>query len=114
MALGFVTDTATIGTTEYSLISDSTTLATETTDRIEQVLIDFNALAIGDVYRVRVYESAGSTPTKRVTGEWFVSGVQAVPNFVLPSLILGVGYDITVAKIAGTDRSISWTLARVT
>lgn len=113
MAFGFVTDEATIGTTEYSIIADSTTLATETTDRVDSAIIFFHNLAAGDVYRIRVYESGGLTPTKRAVCDWYVGHAQAVPGFALPSLILGVGYDITVQKIAGTDRTIGWTLSRV-
>jgi hypothetical protein len=113
MGFAFTTGSATIGTTEFSIISGSTTLPTETTDLIQQATVWFGALASGDVYRVRVYESADDA-TKRVAHEAYVAHAQAEPGYVLPPILLGVGYDITVTRIAGTDRTIRWTYARVT
>lgn len=112
MAFATTTDSATIGTTEYSIIADSTTLPTETTDLIAQAVIGFDNMANGDVYRVRIYETEGID--KGVLGEWFVSNAQAQPKFALPPVLLMVGYDITVTKISGTDRSIGWAYSRVT
>lgn len=112
MGFAVTTGSATIGTTEYSIIAASTTLPTETTDLIAQASIHFNNMASGDVYRIRVYESDGTT--KRLGGEWFVSHAQTEPVFFLPPVLLMVGYDITVTKISGTDRVITWAYARVT
>ncbi len=112
MAFATTTDSATIGTTEYSIVADSTTLPTDTTDWVVQPVIWGHNLANGDIYRIRYYESDGTT--KRMCGEWFVGHVQSVPGAPMPPILLMVGSDITVTKIAGTDRSIGWSFNRVT
>lgn len=108
MALTITSDAATISTTEYSLNADSTTLAADTNDYAVQAYIDFANMAAGDQYEIRVLEkiNAGSQlPIYTAT----VTGVQTEP-FVTPSLILGEGWDVTVKKLAGTDRSIAWSI----
>ena len=102
----------TISTTEYSLVNDSTTLATDTTDGVFQCVIDFNALAAtgADIYRVRVYEKVYGAGTQRKVWEAFVTKPDVL---VIPSLILMHGWDISVTKISGTDRSISWSIRQL-
>jgi hypothetical protein len=47
-------DSATIGTSEYFLAADSTTQGSgQSTDGVYQLFIDVNALAAGDLFRVR-------------------------------------------------------------
>ena len=50
------TGTATIGTTEYSLVNNSTTLANSTDVGVYQVFIDLSNLASGDEYEIRIKE----------------------------------------------------------
>lgn len=112
MAFATTTGSATIGATEFSIIAGSTTLPTETTDLVSGAMVGFQNLLAGDVYRVRVYESDGTT--KRAAGEWFLAHAQSIPHHLIPPVLLMVGYDITVTKIAGTDRAITWAYSRVT
>lgn len=115
MPISLTENSATIGTTEYSLPNNSTTLTPQTDDCVMQAWIDFGAMAAGDEYRVRVYEKVNGTgATQRQVSNHYLSGTQSEPAFVLPSLILANGWDITVTKIAGTDRSIGWSLRKVT
>lgn len=109
----FATGTATISTTEYSLVSNSTTLASDVTDGVYQVFIDFSALTATEEYYVQVKEKVTSAGTQRVVFSSTVAGVQGSPAWVSPSLILLHGWDVTVDKIAGTDRSISWSIRKV-
>lgn len=113
MPITFVNDSATIGTTEYSLPSDSTSRVSQTDDCLLQTWIDFGNLAAGDEYRVRLYEKINAG-TERVVEQWSFVGAQARPAFVMPTTIVGEGWDVTVIKIAGTDRSIAWSLRKVT
>ncbi len=101
-------DSATIGGTEYSLPNDSTTLTPQTTVGRLYISIDFSALLAGDEYEVKIYEkltSGGSQvlliPKNRVLG------VQA-QAWEWDSGVVGFGWDVTVKKIVGTDRSIKW------
>lgn len=107
------TGTATISTTEYSLPGASTTLQSITTDGVYQVFIDFGALAAGDEYEIKVKEKVTAAGTQRTVYSGFIAGVQGSPAWASPSLILLHGWDITVKKVAGTDRSISWSIRKV-
>lgn len=111
MAITITSSSATIGTTEYSLPNGSTTLTAQTDDCILQVWINFANMAAGDQYLVKVYEKVNAG-TAGVAYQATVSGAQS-DLFVTPSLLVGEGWDVTVDKIAGTDRSIAWSIRKV-
>jgi hypothetical protein len=108
-------DSATIGTSEYSLPADTATgvPTSQTDDGVYQVFLDLNALAAGDQFRVRVYEKVQAAGAQRVIYSAHFSGAQGTPIVALPSLILLHGWDVTVTKIAGTDRAIAWSIRKV-
>ena len=112
MAISIVIDSATIGTTEYFLASDSTTATYQTTDAVVQLWLDCNAMAAGDQYRVRGYEKVNAG-TARVAWEATLTGAQS-NLFSSPSSILGEGWEFSVTKLAGTDRAIGWSLRSAT
>jgi hypothetical protein len=104
--------TATIGTTEYSCPNASTTLTPRTEDGVYQVWFDTVNLALGDQYQLRVYERITSGGGQRVAYEAILTGAMA-DSWVFPSLMLLHGWDVTVRKLAGTDRSIGWSIRQV-
>lgn len=104
---------ASLSTTEWSLVNNSSTIAARTTPGVFQVFIDFNALAVGDVFRFRAYEKCLSTGTQRVVYETPIVGPLSAPVFVSPSLMLLNGYDFSIVKISGTDRTIDWSIRTV-
>lgn len=106
------TNSATISTTEYSLPNNSTTLTPQTGDGVYQALVDLANLAAGDIYDLKIYEKVTSGGSQRVIYRTTFSGVQPGP-FVSPSLILLHGWDFTLIKTAGTDRSIAWSIRQV-
>lgn len=112
MAIAFTTGSETVTTTEHSIFTDTAGPDSETTDKIVQAVIHFNAVADGDVFAVRMYESDGTT--QRRIDQWVIAHAQTNPAFVLPQFMLGVGYDITLVKLAGTDRAITWSIGAVT
>lgn len=116
MAITYTNDSATISTTEYSLPADTTTgvPTSQTDDCILQTFVDFGAMVAGDQYRVRLYEKTAAAATQRLVEEWILTGAQSKAMFIIPSIILGEGWDITVTKLAGTDRSIGWSLRKIT
>ena len=115
MAIAFVEDSATISTTEYSLPGDGAGPTVQTDDCILQTWIDFANMAAGDEYRVRLYEKVNGTgATQRIVEQWSLVGAQSKPAFAMPTMVVGNGWDVTVTKIAGTDRSIGWSLRKVT
>lgn len=113
MATQAFSGTETVSTTEWSLTTDTAGPDTNTTAGTYQCLIDLNALAVGDTFRFAVYEKVLSGSTQRLCYEAYFSGVQGEPIWISPSLILIHGWDMTLDKIAGTDRSIDWSIRDV-
>lgn len=114
MALTFTNDSATISTTEYSLPADTTTgvPTSQTTDGVFQFFIDFANMIAGDQYEVKLYEKTDSGGTQRLVETWVFTGAQGKPMFVMPSLILGEGWDVTVKRLAGSDRTVAWSIRK--
>lgn len=107
------TGTEAIGTTEWSMTTDTAGPDTETSDGIFQAFVDLNALASGDVFEFKVYEKVLSSSTQRLVYSARFAGAQGTPNWTSPSLILLHGWDMTLKKISGTDRSIDWSIRKV-
>jgi hypothetical protein len=113
MAITFTNDLATISTTEYFLAADSTTPSYQTTDGVFQLFLDLNALAAADQFSVRLYEKYDSGGTTRLVEEWIFSNAQSKPGVFLPAFTLGEGWDFSILKLAGTDRSIPWSIRKI-
>ncbi len=106
-------DGVSVGGTELSVVSGTTSLATDTGDGVYQLWIDGAIFGKGDLYRVRLYEKVeGTGGSKRVANTWWIMGAQA-QNFVTPSFILINGWDFTIQKIAGTDRAVDASIRKV-
>jgi hypothetical protein len=114
VAITIVDDSASISTTEYSLPGDSAGPTTQTDDCILQVWIDFANMIAGDEYQIRLYEKVNGTgATQRLAEQWSLVGAQAKPAFVMPTVIVAHGWDVTVKRIAGADRTIGWSIRKV-
>lgn len=115
MAISVTTFTGseTVTTTEWSLTADSSVVQAQTTVGVFQAFLDVNALAAGDTYEFRTYEKARAADTQRLCYVSALSGPQGYPIFTSPSLILGAGWDMTIIKTAGTDRTITWSIRSV-
>lgn len=108
-------DSATISTTEYFLAADSTTQGSgQSTDAAVQLWLELNNLANGDEFRVRVYDAISSGGTARIAMEWTISHAQSEPNWVTPTLLLFHKWDFSITRLAGSDRSIAWSIRAVT
>lgn len=106
------TGTATISTTEYSLVNNSTTLASSTNVGVYQVFIDTVNMVAGDRYEIRIKEKIISGGTQRTIYLSVLDGAQGSP-FVTPTLVLMNGWDVTMIRTAGTNRSFSWSIRKV-
>lgn len=108
-------DNVTVGSTELSIVSGTTSLATETSSGVYQLWIDpvAAAMAKGDEFKIRVYEKVEATGgTKRVVFVATLSDAQS-ELFVTPTLILMHGWDMTIQKIAGTDRAFDASVRKI-
>lgn len=103
----------TVSTTEWSLTTDTAGPDTDTIDGVYQCFLDLSALAAGDEFEFKVYEKVLSASTQRLVYSCVFKGAQAAPNWASPSLILLHGWDMTLDKIAGTDRNIDWSIRKV-
>lgn len=88
-------------------------LATQTDTGIFQAFIDLNALVAGDVFEFRVYEKAKTGGTQRTVFIASFANAQAAPVWASPSLVLGIGWEMTLKKVSGIDRSIDWRISKV-
>jgi hypothetical protein len=106
-------NSASISTTEYSLPNNSTSLTPITVDGVYQVFIDLANMVAGDQYEIKVYEKVTSGGTQRLIETWIVTGAQSKPAFLIPSVILLHGWDVTMKRLAGADRTIGWSIRQV-
>src|SRR3972149_9569720 len=100
MALSLTGNTATIGTTEFWLASNSTGKTDQTDDAILQVWVDLGAMLAGDQYKIRMVELINAG-TQRTLFEAIVTGAQANP-WIMPAMIVGEGWEVGVVKLLGT------------
>lgn len=107
------TGTETVSTTEWSMTTDTSGPDVDTTSGLFQAFVDLNALAAGDVFEFKAYEKVRTGDTQRLVYAVSFANVQASPVWVSPTLILGVGWDMTLKKISGTDRAINWRISMV-
>jgi hypothetical protein len=102
--------TETVGTTEWSMTTDTSGPDSDTTSGVYQAFIELNNLAIGDSFQFRVYEKVISGSTQRLVYEAVLTHAQAEPVYVTQPLILLHGWDMTLKKLTGTDRAINWSI----
>ena len=102
-------DSATIGTTLYSLPNDSTTLTPMTVEGIYAVFVDLSAMTVTEQYEVTILEKVTPAGAQLAIYQSVITGTTA-PTLVYPSLYLKHGWDVQVRKLAGTDRSIGWSI----
>lgn len=107
------TGSASISTTEYSLTNNSTTIAAKTDDGPIQVFLDLHNMAAGDAYTFTVYEKVESGGTQRVLWRSYFRDAQTEPHWVSPSILVTHGWDVTLDRTAGTDRTIAWSIRTV-
>jgi hypothetical protein len=104
--------TEAVSTTEWSLTTDTSGPDADTTDGVFQVFLDVSDMVAGDQLQIRVYEKVRSADTQRVVYEAILTGAQAQPIWVSPSLVLLHGWDITCDALAGTI-TVNWSIRQV-
>jgi len=107
------TGTESVGTTEHSMTTDSAGPDVDTTTGIFQPFVDLANLAAGDVFTFRVYEKCRTGDTQREIYSVTFAQAQSSPLWAGPALTLGVGWDMTLQKASGTDRTINWRISQV-
>lgn len=103
-----------VGTTEHSMPNDAAYAAgtNETDDGVYQAFLDVSDMVTGDELQIRVYEKVQAGGTQRIVYQANLVGPQSPPVFVLPSLVLMHGWDMTLDAIAGTI-TVEWSIRKV-
>ena len=104
--------TEAVSTTEWDLPSDSSSLSSVTTDGVFQVFLDISDMIAGDQLQIRIYEKCRSGDTQRIAYQSILTGAQAEPIWVSPSLILMHGWTVTLDALAGTI-TVLWSIRQV-
>lgn len=106
----------TVSTVEWSMTDDSSGVSSSTAVGIYQAFIDLSALTTGDFFEFKTYETVPSGGTQRLVYSAHFSNAQTSPNWASPSLILGMGWDMTLAKstTSAASQIIPWRIASIT
>jgi hypothetical protein len=105
--------TEAVSTTEHSMTTDTAGPDVDTTDGVFQVWLDVSDMIAGDQLQIRIYEKVRSGDTQRVVYEAVLTGAQAQPIWVSPSLIMLHGWDATLDALAGTI-TVNWSIRQLT
>jgi hypothetical protein len=105
----------TVGATEFSFPSNSTTRVPQTAVGEFYVLIDVQAFMVaGDQFQFRLYEKiGGSGATQRVMYEETPTGLQS-KNIIWGPVALRNGWDVTGVRVLGSDRVIPISIFQIT
>lgn len=104
--------TEAVGATEHSCTTDTAGPDTATDTGVFQVFLDVSDMIAGDQLQIRIYEKVQSTDTQRIVYEAILTGAQAQPIWVSPSLVLMHGWDVTLDALAGTI-TVTWSIRQV-
>lgn len=96
--------TFTYTTTEKSCIGD-TVLQSLTDKGTFQIFMNMSALTAGDQYEIKIKDKPTDGSSQLVVYSAIVTGAM-MSVWVSPALMLGYGWDVTIQKLAGTDRAI--------
>lgn len=106
------TGTEAVGATEHSCTTDTAGPDADTTDGVFQVFLDVSDMIAGDQLQIRIYEKVRSADTQRIVYQSILTGAQADPIWVSPSLVLLHGWDVTLDALAGTI-TVNWSIRQV-
>ncbi len=114
MPFTFTSGTATVGVTEFSLARNAnySSGTPVTTQGMVYAFADLSAMVAGDVYRLRIYERCNGG-TQAPIFEAVATGAQS-QLYAFPVQLLGDGWDVTATKVAGTDRSLRFSVRQDT
>lgn len=112
----YTANNVTIGTSEYSVpgaTTGSPPAVNITDDGVYQFWVDDQTnMTKTEEYAIRIYEKVEGGGNKRIVFRATIKGVQS-ETFVTPMLVLMHGWDMTIQKLAGTDRAFDASVRRI-
>lgn len=109
----FTQDDLSVSTTELSLTGGTSTIQTRTDDGVYQLFLDTANTAKADEFKIRLYEKPLSGSTQRLVETWTIMGDQGDKVFYTPQYILMHGWDFTIQRTAGADRTFDASIRKV-
>ena len=101
---------ALVTTDEFSLPNQSLTLTPRLEEGAFQFVLDASEMQAGDEFRLRFYESVFAGRPQFLVEEYSISEAQQRPLIYFPSILLSGGWDVTLYKVSGGDRTFYWSL----
>jgi len=101
-----------VGGTTQTLTAGGTpdVLDTETVAGDYRLTIDMSAFVNGDTGLITIATKVRTGGTSRVLAQYPFANIQANPNWMSPVIAVTTEIIVTVTQIAGTGRSITWSL----
>jgi len=112
MITEFFANSEAVGSTEWSLTTDTAGPDVEVTKGCFQIFLDISDMIAGDELEIKIYEKVQSSDTQRVIYQSNLIGPQSPAVWVSPSLILLNGWDVTLKTIAGGTITVSWSIRK--
>jgi hypothetical protein len=102
---------ATVSTTEFSLINGSTTSADLTSTGVWQPMVDFTNLDDGTVYQLKIKDRfTTGGPQVTIHSDYIAHAQGSAPGMAFPALNLGNGMDISLTLVTGSATIVAWQL----
>jgi hypothetical protein len=102
---------ATVSTTEFSLINGSTTSADLTSTGVWQPVIDWTNLDNGTVYELKWKDRITTGgPQVTVHYETIAHAQGNAPGYAMPAVTMGNGMDLSLTLVTGSATVVAWEL----
>lgn len=96
----------TIGTTEWSITTNSAGPDVETSFGFQSLFVAVPAAVVAaDIFSIGIYETINGVQYE--LDRFYFAGKGTTYGVPVPGFHLGVGWDMTLKKEAGTDRALS-------
>jgi hypothetical protein len=106
------TGSETVSTTEWDLISDSSSLSSLTTKAWVSGIIDLSGLAVGDVFDLRIYDKVYAGESQKLLDRIALTKYSGPLYHIIPVELFN-GWTLTLKRAAGSDAPIKWSLRTV-
>lgn len=109
MAITKIDGTYTVSTVEFSLVSGTTTPSPQAVPCVMQAFASTTSMAAGDAYQATVYEVINGTSVPI----WQAVYTGAQPTAITtPAIVVSDGWEVTLKKLAGTDRAFKCSIRK--
>jgi hypothetical protein len=105
---------ATVSTTEFSLVNGSTTSADITTGTgIYQLFMDLANIDNGTVYALKIKDRVTSVSTQQTVHYETLPHAQGnAKNYATPALVLMHGYEFSLTLVTGSATVVAWSIRK--